>query len=303
VDQIADVVAKKSAGDQVVKEVVEQLKEMEKENVELKKTNIELTAWKEAGRSELDVLVSNLTQGWTLCWGLARWHEFAREVAILACVGVWIVVVAVFIMVANSRWIHSVSDLLPNGRLLLHIAEAVTHLLIIGSSCGFLLWLKYMDHTRLEYCQEFLCSAYYWYVHRSSEWARRYIITFENERHLVDSELQDLRADSISLLELKHKLPRLAHFRIIDRLTGRETVRLAAVEVMVQIVTGQNTCMLDDEKIVKARLHASANKLMSVNLSRYLVLQQQLVIPNTADIAFALYSKAREDRSLITPFF
>jgi len=207
------------------------------------------------------------------------------------------------VSIFNSKWVHDVAEAVSLGSTYLHCVEAVTHLLIIASSTGFLLWLKHWNPERWVLFCEYVTLAWGWYLNHGSLWALRYTISFEGERMLRDAEREDLRADSISLLDLKHKMPRLAHFRILDRLTGREVVRLAAVEVLSQIATGQNTNMLDDPKIIKARLHASAVKLMSVNLSRYLVLEHELVIPNTADLAYALYSRAHEDRVLLTPFF
>lgn len=114
---------------------------------------------------------------------------------------------------------------------------------------------------------------------------------------------KDHRADVKSTGKLLHKNPRLFTVRCETRkllssgLASRwhSTERLVSYEMLCQLAVSKNCDLTLHEDVVFAKIHASANRLGSVNDPRYLSGVNYTVAQNTAVLAFALHRRMLEE--------
>lgn len=109
----------------------------------------------------------------------------------------------------------------------------------------------------------------------------------------VDHEHGDRRANKQALGEMKHE----AIYAIIKfssgSMIGHKRNLNVSMELLAQLVADFN--LTDDAKTVFERLNYAAPRDHSVNIDRYLMLQQQYYRTDTIAVAFALWKQLRHE--------
>jgi len=130
---------------------------------------------------------------------------------------------------------------------------------------------------------------------------------------MLDSEHNDLRADSISLGKLLHAKPMYAVVRYtsVDPRWGwstlfRKTIEhnvslTVSLEVLSQLLTAKNLPLGSTDEVAAERIKLAAQSLHSVSINRYLAVEGINVVQDTTLVAFALYKQMVERRRMV-PF-
>lgn len=161
------------------------------------------------------------------------------------------------------------------------------------------------------------CVAYWWSwtVVKDVEIIEKYRLI----KTISVDELQDRRADGISMGKGKHWNPLMAWVKVTtlddeQPLVQKESRILISLELLSQIMLHKNTKSTLTPDLVYQKLEFAASTINSVNLDRYRVLgstaqDHQNVPDNTVVVAFALWRKMRFDtrhlvkgpRALVVP--
>jgi outer membrane murein-binding lipoprotein Lpp len=106
----------------------------------------------------------------------------------------------------------------------------------------------------------------------------------------------DLRADKISLGELKHLSPDVCSVKYTKRFGGvvfhSENIDVS-FEMLSQITTADAMSLHGDDVMARDRLYNAAKSLHSVNVDRYGGLVNEFVVQNTVLVAFGQYKSMR----------
>lgn len=134
-------------------------------------------------------------------------------------------------------------------------------------------------------------------------WAERFKVI-----EWYDHNPEDLRADSISLSDLKHT-PKYA--KVLHTVRGkwaifpfqhRTTELIVSLEVVSQLSVASNLSPLSTDEITAERIFHSGRTLQSVNLDRYLTLATHNIVQDSAIVVFGLYRRmCFERRHLCLP--
>jgi len=119
---------------------------------------------------------------------------------------------------------------------------------------------------------------------------RRVRYVFKNFR---SSSGVDLRADSLSTLDLKHPDPILVVVTKQDCWTA-DVDLVVSVELLVQLTTQTVLQLNESDKDVADRIKWTAAKVQSINLDRYSTLFGPLVSQSTCLVAFAIHKQNQQ---------
>jgi uncharacterized membrane protein YqaE (UPF0057 family) len=109
----------------------------------------------------------------------------------------------------------------------------------------------------------------------------------------------DARADILALGEIKHPEPLLQHvmYENSTLFEASQTILTVSLELLTQISTSINLDLSYTEELVWQHIRHSANHFQSVNIDRYQVLNNVMIVQDTCLVAYGLWKHMQQERS------
>jgi len=110
----------------------------------------------------------------------------------------------------------------------------------------------------------------------------------------------DLRADSISLMDLKHKDAQymVYTYSTNERWYTPQKPKVFSAEMVAQITTAAKLPLVEEEKVVWDRLARASSTVNTVNIDRYMsLMNKQNPVQASMEIAFALWKELQDEIS------